>query len=511
MGKTHEYTKKSVKNALISMMTQLLTNVLGFVSRSVFIRCLSAEYLGINGLFANVLTLLSFAELGIGEALVYAMYKPMKENDDQKLKALLSYYKRAYQWIAGGILTIGCILSFFIDSFVSQKPEIPENFQIIFFLFLLNNVMSYCMVYKQSILMVDQNKYIVSLIRQVIYGGQLLLQTIVLLYTKNYYIYLVCQIIGTVATNFSLSKYVDRHYPWTQRLSITEQINVEERMQIFKDVKALSISKVAGVVSNGSDNIIIAKLVSLVSVGLISNYTMIINSLGNLLWGMLASIIGSVGQFNVDSDLERKRGIFDELYLCTFWLYSCLCVGLMTLLSSLVFVWLGKEYIIDQHVIVALVSIIYVSGINFPFYSFRVTCGMFNPMKYNYVCSAVLNIILSIALGKKYGLIGIFAATTLSRLVAAEFKEGLLVYQRILERSAWQYFCKYGLSALLMFFVYFLTRNVIGAIAFDGWRGIFIKGVVCLIITNIIYLLVFFKTKTFKRLLQRVLNLICRK
>lgn len=508
---THDYTRKSAKNAIVGLVTQLLTNILGFVSRYVFIRCLSAEYLGINGLFANVLTLLSFAELGIGEALVYAMYKPMKDGDEEKLKSLLKFYKFAYRWIAGIVVVVGLVLSFYIDGFVAQKPDIPENFQFIFCLYLINNAGSYLLAYKQSVLNVDQNKYIVSAIRQIVNVGQLCCQMLFLYLTHNYYVYLVWQIAGTFIVNLVLSWYVDKHYQWASEKRNIKKLDKAERNRIFKDIKALSISKVAGVVSNGADNLIIAKLISLAQVGLASNYTMVINALNGMLWGALSSITGSIGQFNVDSDIEKKRSIFDELFLCTFWAYSCLCICLMTMLTPLVEVWLGESYVMSQYVVITLVMIIYVSGLNFPFYSFRVTCGMFEEMKYNYVLFAMLNVILSVALGKCFGLVGIYAATIVSRLIAAEFKEGLIVYRKILKRSVWQYFGRYMSLVALLMAVYLLTDRVIASIFIDGWGGVFLKGIVCMILINLVYIAVFFRMRAFQGLLQKGKSLLQRK
>jgi len=504
---SQDYTQKSAKNAIISVVTQLLSNVIGFVSRYVFIRCLSVEYLGINGLFANVLTLLSFAELGIGEALVYAMYKPMKDKDYPKLSALLSFYKNAYRWIALFIFSVGLLLSFFIDGFVVQKPDIPENFQLIFCLFLLNNAASYFMVYKQSVLMVDQNKYIASLVKQTVYVVQVILQIIFLIYTHNYYIFLLWQITGTITTNLCLTSYVNKHYPWARNTN-AHSLEYQEKKKIFRDIKTLSISKIAGVVSNGADNIIIARLLNLTSVGLVSNYSMVIGSLNGLLWGMLSSITGSIGQFNVYSELEKKRAVFSELYLLTFWLYSCLCIGLITMLSPLVTVWLGKEFIVNNYVVIALVAIVYVSGLNFPFYSFRVTHGMFEPMKYNYLYFGILNVVLSIVFGKRYGLLGVYAATTFSRLVAAELKEGFIVYRKILNLPFRQYITKYVFSAILMFSVCMLTWKVVELIPLNGWSSLILRAVFCLILINVVYVLAFFKTKAFRELSKKFKKII---
>lgn len=504
-----DYTHKSAKNMIVSLGVQIVVLLLGFFSRYIFIHVLSAEYLGINGLFTNVLTLLSFTELGIGEALVFAMYKPMKEGNESKLKALLYFYKKAYTWIAIAVLAIGFIISFFVDGFVNEKPNISENFQVIFVLFLLNNVTSYIMVYKQSLLMVDQSKYLVSLVQQAVKIGQMCFQILLLYFTHSYYAYLILQIVGTLMTNFVLSVYVNKHYPFASQKGIC-RLDKEEKSAIFQDIKALSISKIAGIVSNGADNIVIARLINLTSVGLVSNYTMVTGTVNGLIWNTLSSITGSIGQFNVDSSIERKRTVFDELFLLTFWIYSFVTIGLVTMLSPLVTIWLGSDYVIETSVVVALVSIIYVNGLNFPFYSFRVTCGLFEPLKYNYVIFALSNIAVSIVLGIKFGLTGIYAATVITRLLTTEFKEGIVVYTRILNKRKALYFLKYFGFAALHIATFAVTKTVVELIPMDGWAGWIVKCIACSIFVNLLYAFAFFRTKAFRGLVQKGRKLVKR-
>lgn len=235
---------------------------------------------------------------------------------------------------------------------------------------------------------------------------------------------------------------------------------------------------------------------------------MVINALNGILWGALSSITGSIGQFNVDSDIKEKRKIFDELYLCTFWLYSFLCIGLMTLLSPLVSVWLGSKYTVAQPIVIALVAITYISGLNFPFYTFRVTCGLFAPMKYNYVYYAILNVALSVVLCNRFGVFGVYVATSLSRLVAAEFKEGVIVYKNILQKSMWKYFVKYILYAGLFFGVYLITQSVVNLVTVPGWLGLIAKGALCTVCVNAIYLIVFARTGSFIGLFNKCKRLV---
>lgn len=499
---SENYTKKSAINSTVGLLTNVVSCLLGFVSRYIFLQILTTEYLGVNGLLSNVLTILSFVELGIGEAMVYAMYKPMKNNDKEKMLMLVNLYKKFYLFIAFIVFLIGIILSFFLDFLIAEKPDIPENIQVLFALFLINNVSSYLMAHKQSILVVDQKKYVVALVSQFVHVGNLVVQSIVLILTKNYYLYLICQIFGTLAINLILTIYVNRNYPWFKQKT-SSKLEKEEKNNIFKDIKALSISKIAGVVSNGSDSIVLTKLFGLLPVGFISNYSMVINTVNGFVWGALSSITGSVGQFNVDATLERKRTVFKELYLLTFWVYAFVSICLMVLLDPLVSVWIGKQYIIAKPLAAALILITYVSGLNFPFYTFRVTSGMFEPMKYNYVLFAAVNVGLSIVFGRWLGPVGVFLATTVSRLICSELKEGKIVFKDILQYGFSKYLLLYGGSALILVATYVSAQVVTNLVALDGWIGLFAKTATCVVVVNLVLLLVFFKTKAFKGLVQK--------
>ena len=505
------YTRKSAKNALVSLLAQAFTLLLNFISRSVFIRYLSTEYLGINGLFSNILTLLSFTELGIGGALVYAMYRPMKEKNDEKLSQLLSFYRKAYYGITLVVICVGFVLSFFVEYLVAEQPDIKESMQTIFLMFLLNNALSYMLAYKQSLLMVDQKEYVVSIVQQIVSIIQICAQILILYFTHEYFAYLFCQLIGTILINIVLLLYVNKHYSWVTKKHLKKSLDKEEKRRIFVDIKALSISKIAGVVSNGTDNIIIAQIDGLLSVGMISNYTMIINLLKNLIWNTLSGITGSIGNFNVDSSTEHKRSVFNELFLISFWIYGFVCVCLVVLLTPFITVWLGEDFVIDLKTVIALVAILYVSGINFPYYTFRITCGLFDSVKYNYVMFAVCNVILSIFLGVHYGLVGVYAATSISRLMTVELREGKIVFEQILGLKYIDYIKQYFGSLILVSLASTIAMLLTSLVVLSGWIGLIFKGIVCAISVNIFFWIIFRNTLEYKNVRKRMLQLISSK
>ena len=504
-------TRNSARNVAAGFACQGFGLLLSFVSGRVFVQVLSSEYLGIDGLFSNILTVLSFAELGIGEALSFAMYQPAKTGDRAKLCQLLRLYRTAYRGIALLVTVVGVTLSFFLDYLVAEKPDIPENFQLIFWLFLFNNVCSYLLAYKQSILLVDQKKYVVLYIQQGVKAAQLLLQMAVLAGFGSYYCFLLLQAACTLGTNVLVSLYVKKAYPWLREDAAREKLPPAEQARIFRDVKALALSKIAGIVSNGSDNIVIAKILGLTSVGIVSNYTLVINSVSSILWGTLSGITGSMGNFNVNSSLEKRRAIFEELYLIVYWIFCLCCTCLIVLLNPFVELWVGTAYQTQTSIVVALVLIAYVSGMNFPVYTFRVTCGLFDEMKYPYFLSGVANVALSVVLALKIGLFGVYIATVITRLLISETVEGYIVYSRLLQKPFWRYAARYAASLALLGVCVLACRAALRVVAAPGVAGLVLQAVVSVCVCNAILLLVFGKSAAFARVVQRGKSLLGRR
>ncbi len=500
-------TQKSVKNMTIGMLSQLFTLLLSFVSRTVFIKFLTAEYLGISGLFSNVLTVLSFAELGIGDAMTYAMYKPVKEDNRKLVNQLMVVYKKAYTGITVVVGAIGLGLSFFLSFIIAEPPDIPESLQLIFWLYVVNNMASYILTYKKSILIAYQENYIVSEVQQIASLIQQIAQMIVLCFTKQYILYLIIQILCTILNNIIISVVVKKRYPWINEKD-GEELPQEVSKEIFKNVKALSISKIAGVVSNGSDNIIISKFVGLSSVGVASNYTMIINSLNGILWNGLSSLTSSFGNFNVDSTIGQRRKLFNELFLCSYWLYGFMTIGIITLANSFVQLWVGSNYLVPQGVVLALVLITYISGVNFPVYTYQSTLGMFDKMKIPYVLFAVFNILLSILLGKNWGLFGVYIATSITRLCTSEVSSGYYVYRYGLKLSPLKYLKKYVIYFLILILNILVTNYAVSLVQIAGIIGFSIKVVTCTVVCNAIYFVCFFRTTEFRNLLIRAKGLL---
>lgn len=504
-------TEKSARNAIWTLLARILTLILGFVSRMIFLRFLTTEYLGINGLFSNVLTMLSLAELGVGNAIQFSLYKPIKENNTDKIKSLMRLYKYSYWAIGAFVMLAGIALLPFMDFIIERKPNIPENIIVIYLLFIVNSASSYLFSYKQTLLHADQNAYIVTISNSLMAIAQNVIHLIVLLLTRNYMFYLVSTIACTFLNNVFLAKYVDYKYKYIRDGDV-KPLEKTERKKIFRDVKALSISKIAGVACNGTDNIIITKLLGLESVGLASNYTLIINTMSNMVYAMLSSMTGSIGNLNADSDSSKRKQIFDQMFLMSFLVYSCICTCIIVLVNQFIGeVWLGNTYLISYSTIIALVLIGYQSGMNFTAYTFRTTLGYFDEVKFVYVFTAILNIVLSIWLGKMLGLCGVYFATTISKCLTCEIADGYYSYKKGLKLNPIKYCIKY-----ILYFVLFASNTalcfyVINKIDVHGIIGFLIKGILCFALCNLINFAVFFRTDAFRELCNKFRLLIIKK
>lgn len=494
---------KSVLNATAASMCQIITLLLSFVSRSFFIRLLSAEYLGISGLFSNILTILSFTELGIGNVMVYSLYAPLKKNDYGKIKALMDLYKKAYHVIAAVILIMGCILTPFIQYLIKGTPNVSEDIRVLFLLYLANTVSSYLCTYKKSMLLADQKTYLANIVTSGMQLFLIVIQIIVLFLFHSFIGYLLCQIFCTLLSNIILTLIVNYQYRDILKVE-SSGLGSEERKKLFENIKALAISKVSGIVSSGTDNIIISKMFGLTPVGLVSNYTMIINSVNNVFYNAFTSISAGIGNFNVDSSVENKRRIFDELFFTVYFVYSFVCVCLLVLTQPFICQWIGGEYIMSFPVLLNLILGIYVGGVNYPIYSFRTTMGYYKQVQYVYVACAISNILLSILLGYFFNVAGVFAATWISKFVLTEVADSFFTYKIILQRRHYKYFVKYAVYLAILFINAYICSFLVEFVNVQGWVGIVLKGLVCAMANILINILIFFHRWEFKSLLGRI-------
>lgn len=492
-----------MKNASVALVMQIIKNLLSFVGRTVFVYVLGAEYLGVNSLFTEILTVLSFAELGIGNAMVFSLYKPLAEKDTEKIKSLMKLYARSYQVIGIVIGVLGICVVPFLKYIVGDVSYVKENLTVLYLLFLLNSVLSYFFVYKKSLIIADQKNYIVEIYQQVFHAIQILVQSVFLVVTKQFIPYLLITILFTFLNNFFVAKKANKMYPCLVEKNV-KPLEKEEINGIVKNIKALIVYKIGGIILESTDSIFISSLINVVTVGLYSNYKMVINVFRTVGNQVMNSIVASVGNLNANGSEEKKEGVFYELMYLNGWFYGFATVGLCVFITPLIKIWLGNSYVIGMDAVFAACVYFYVSNMHYPCYTYRTTAGLFVYGKYVPMMSAILNIVLDITMGMKWGLPGILWASTISRTLTYELIDPFLVYRRVFRKPVAKYFCVYCAIAVLVCLDGFVSYKVAYLIPLTGIVGFVLKIVVFSVSYNLIFIATTIKSKPAQSILKRI-------
>lgn len=427
----------------------MLAILLNFAVRTIFIYCLNEAYLSVNGLYSNILTVLSLAELGFGSAMVYRMYAPVAVKDYQKAAALLQFYKKIYIIIGVVIFFLGLCVIPFMDYIIKDKPDI-SGLTLYYILFLVNTSISYWFSsYKASVLYADQKEYIKTNVQNTMAILQSGLQIVLLLLFRKYLLYLLIQLAGNIFLNLYVAHLVDKRYPEIQTYQ-GASLSAEERVQIRKDTEALVLSRFGHVALNGTDNIIISAVVGVLWVGRLSNYTLICDSVTSVLCQITAAITGSLGNFFATEDKHAGYALFKKVEFLNFWLYGFSFIALVTLLDPFVQIWAGERFVLGLPISVAIAINFFVAGYMNTLWVFRSTIGLFKQGKFRPILVAILNIILSIFLGKLWGVFGVLFATFLSRAAISLWYDPLILHRYGFEVSCKPFFARYFRRVLLL-------------------------------------------------------------
>lgn len=499
------------KNSIYSLFCYFGTLLLQFVVRTLFIKCLSIEYVGIQGLFTNILTVLSFAELGIGNAVSFSLYKPLAENNQYKVAQLIKFYKTVYRLISLTVFVLGVGITPFLYSLIREKPDIPENLYIIYLLFVLNTAVSYLFVHKQTLLLADQKKYIVSLYTIIITTIVCIIQCICLLVFHSIYAYLIVMLIGVVATNVVLSIKCNREYPSILSKDISS-LEKKEKLTIFDNVKSLFYYRIGNVILNGSGNILISKLFGITILGLCSNFYYAINAIIGVFSQVLVSFVATIGNLNAVEDEEKKMMAFYKTSVFCFWLYGFICTGFFMFLNDFITLWIGEQYTLNWFVVFSIVLVFYVDNVCFPLSSFRVTMGLFRKARFSPIIASVSNIALAILLSRVWGVAGVFLAVSVSRFLFVNLVDIYLIFKYGFKRKSFKYFVYYIVFTLFCILAFFLIKYVIMLIDLSNMYVLFISRLLVFTIGfNLLFVVLFYKLPDFKGLQENFLILVNRK
>lgn len=494
-------TQNVLKASFMGTACNLVNIILGFVYRTIFIRILSSSYLGINGLFGNILQILSFADLGISTAIVYRFYEPISQNDVHKVGQLMNFFKSVYRVIASVILVAGLSLVPFLNFFIKDTGELPPdvNLQLIYLLFLLQTLSSYLFVYKQTILSADQKQYVISLMQTATTLMRYILQVYILLLTRNYTWTLEASIVLTLVSNIAFSEWV--WYKYRDVFSVKESISKAEKRQILDDTKATLCHKIGWTVLNSTDNIILSKFVGIVATGLYSNYSMILSSLSGVLNQVFGSFTSSLGNAHIKQNSEQKYMSYRRLLFANLWISSISTVCLYNLLNDFIIVWVGTDMLLDALTVRVLCIQFFMETARIISLSYTNACGLFVRDKARPLIEAAINLAVSIVMAKLFGVAGVFIGTIVSHCCTVFWREPYLLYKYEFQKSIKEYWKYYGTAALLTLTMSFLIRKSMtnmGLLRVDNLLIWLIKAISVFILCNVFLVILLHRNLDFK-------------
>ncbi len=490
-------TKKSIINVVGSISSNLITIIIGLVAQAIFIRILGAEYLGINGLFTNIISMLGIVELGIGSAIIYNLYKPIVNKDKEAIKSLMLFYKKAYNIIAFIVLVIGLLITPFLNLFISDVT-VDINIFLVYILFVIDIFASYLLSYKRSILYADQKNYIVNIIHIVYLVILNLLQLLFLYLTHDYYLYLIIKIVMRVVENIIITLVVNKIYNYLNK-GDAKPLSKDVKQDIQKKVKALFFHKIGTFVVMGTDNIIISKFIGIVTVGIYSNYYMIINAINTIFGQAIVALTPSIGNLLVEGDTTKNYDVFKKVRFLNFWISVFSGVTLLVVLQSFIKIWVGEKYLLSLFVLIILVINFFQKMMRSSYSTFKEAAGIFHEDRFVPLVESAVNIVASIILLKIFGLAGVFMGTIISGFSLWCYSYPKYVYKKLFNRSYLSYI-KETLGYILLFLVIlFITFKTSTLITISNIYLNFLVNIgISVIIPNLILFVIFFKTDNFK-------------
>lgn len=441
-------TEYSVMNTTVAFLAQTLAIFMGFFTRVVFTRTLSEGYVGINGLFTDILNIFSLSELGVGTAITYALYAPIARRDIKKQQILMRMFRNFYRITAGFVLLAGLCLIPFLDILMKDRPDV-NHLIIIYLLYLLNSVVSYLLIYKKTLVDAHQMNYITVMYHNGFLVLQDILQIIVLFLTRNFILFLVIAVVCTIIGNICMSRKADRLFPYLKE-PCKEQLPQEERHDILRNVKAM------------------------------------------------LGVAASVGNLGVTEENEKIGRIFDSLFFIGYWLFGFAGVCLLELLNPFVKLAFGKKYLFPKEIVLILCINFFINGMRRAVLIFKESMGLFWNDRYKAIAEAVLNLVISILLVIHFGVAGVFAGTFCSTVLTSVWVEPYVIYKYRLKKPVTGFFVKYAGYLGVMAAVWGITEYFCRFISGQAFMILVCRLGICLIVPNILLWFAYRRTAEWK-------------
>jgi len=495
----------SLRNSVFAFLGQIITILLGFVVRWVFIHNLGQDYLGVNSVMESMLMILSMTELGIGTSVAFALYKPIDDDDRPKIGALMAFYRKTYHAIGILTLVLGPMLIPFMKFFTKEAADI-DGITLIYILFLINTVLSYFFAYKRTLINAYQQSYINSLSEDIFAVIKYILQIVALLFYKSYIGYIVINIVCSVLTNMVISYVCDKKYPFIRQYK-SEKLTKEDKAGLKNSIVSLMYQKVGAKLVTGTDNLMIS-YAKLSLMGIYSNYSMVVSIVSRVVYNVMRSVIGSVGNLMVQEDKQLKYKVYEEFVFATFIFYFFISIGFSACLERFIELWAGTDWVLSPLVTFVVILNFFLMGMRQPNVVVIEAAGLFNKMRMKAVGEVVVNLVVSFLflVVFKLGIYGVLFGTTVSMVTVCIWWEIMAVHKYTLDASAGKYTRDFIGYILTAFVGCMLSYYVSSIITINGFAGLILSGLCAVGIFAVMIFVLYSKTRVFKALIGRFLK-----
>ena len=498
--------QKAGKNIIFGYISNLVILLVNFIQRTVFIYVLGKTLSGVNGVYTDVLSVLSLTELGIGTALNYSLYKPVAERNIEKIKSYMRFYKKAYLTIAGVIAVLGIAVSPFLRYILKNPGDLTVGeLTLYYYLFLFNTVISYFVTYKYSLVNAEQKNYIQTNITTLTKMVAATVQIVVLLLFRNFLFYLLAQSVVELLQKIFVTAYLNRLYPYLRDKDV-KRLTAEETQIVATKTKALICHKIGDVARLQTDKIIISSFVSVDTAAIVDNYVYIITYVGNFVNIIFDSVISGFGNVVATESKERQYLLFKVYRFFACWLFGFGAVGFFHLLTPFIGgVWLRDDgWTLAQMTVTLLVTDFYLKGGRTVLLNFKIASGLFEQDRFLPLIQGAVNLVVSIVLVIKIGVTGVYVGTLVSGILANLIRPGI-IYRVCFGNSAGAYFrdsLKYiGVILAVGAVITPIRHAVMGEVTILTFA---LMVVLITLLYNLVFLAVFHRTEEFSYLWNAV-------
>lgn len=490
-----ERTKNAGRNIIFGIMLKVIQTVFPFVLRTVMIYFLGVEYLGLNSLFVSILQILNLAELGVGSAMVFSMYKPIAENDTKTICALMNLYKKYYRVIGLAVLTAGMVLCPFVPKLI--KGSVPDDINI-YTLYILNlgaTVLSYWLfAYKVSIVIAHQRWDIISKASLITDTSMYILQIIVLVVFRNYYFYIILQLINQAVRNIFVAAIVDKMYPECKAMG---KLPKETIRVINKRVRDLFTTKVGNVIVTFADAIVISAFLGLTALAVYQNYNYIMTAVMGFLTVIFTACTAGVGNSIVVESESKNYNDFKKFTYIIAWISGICTACFACLFQSFMRVWVGEKLVLGYSIVVCFCCYFFIYEINQLLSMYKDAAGIWHTDRFRPFVTAVVNLGLNIFLVNYWGIYGVILSTVISTLVVGMPWLLYNIFTALFRVNPWRYILKLFVYFLITFVVCAATYFVCSLFDLGGILDLVVKLVVCLVVSNALFFIIYSRFSEF--------------